>query len=315
MKVVHVAAGVIVNGRGEVLIAKRPDHTHQGGLWEFPGGKVEAGESVPAALARELLEELAIEVTHSRPLICIRHDYADKSVLLDVWKVTGFSGEPQGNEGQPVAWVGADQLLDFAFPAANVPIVAAARLSDRMAITGAAASVEDYVEKVGRAIDRGATIVQVRAHQLDDATYVEVAKAVAALCRRRGVVAIANTVPGLYQQTGCHGLHVTSERLKGLSERPVSQQAWFSASCHSPEQLRKAEALGVDFVTLSPVFKTTTHPEVEPLGWSQFQEWVSQAKVPVFALGGVDAEKLKQSFDCGAQGIAGIRDFWEGDCC
>ncbi|TQV79447.1 thiamine phosphate synthase [Exilibacterium tricleocarpae] len=154
-----------------------------------------------------------------------------------------------------------------------------------------------------------------KSRQLDDAAYLEVAKAVAALCRRRGVVAIANTVPGLYQQTGCHGLHVTSERLKGLSERPVSQQAWFSASCHSPGQLRKAEALGVDFVTLSPVFKTATHPEMEALGWSRFQSWVSQARVPVFALGGMDTEKLEQSFDCGAQGIAGIRGFWDSDGC
>jgi 8-oxo-dGTP diphosphatase len=125
MKIVEVAAGVIYNPEGEILIAKRADNQHQGGLWEFPGGKIEQGESAQQALARELYEELAIKVSASEPLVRIAHDYTDKSVVLDVWCVTAFSGEARGVEGQPLAWVSVDQLTDYEFPAANEPIIAA----------------------------------------------------------------------------------------------------------------------------------------------------------------------------------------------
>lgn len=120
---IHVAVGVIVNRRDEILIALRPEHTHQGGLWEFPGGKVESGETVRQALQRELREELGLEVISVRDLVDIQHDYPDKSVHLDVWWVDQFRGEPQGREGQPICWVGAERLGEFAFPAANQPII------------------------------------------------------------------------------------------------------------------------------------------------------------------------------------------------
>jgi 8-oxo-dGTP diphosphatase len=125
MGVVHVAVGVVIDADDRILVARRPDHLHQGGLWEFPGGKVEPGESVAAALRRELREELAIEVAESQPLLTVEHDYGDKAVLLDVWCVRSFSGEPEGREGQPLRWVAAAELAGLAFPAANQPIVAA----------------------------------------------------------------------------------------------------------------------------------------------------------------------------------------------
>ena len=125
MTLVHVAVGVIVDSEQRVLLAKRSESSHQGGLWEFPGGKVEAGEAVSVALARELQEELAIKVESAEPLLEVRHDYADKSVLLDVWVVSDFSGEACGNEGQRIEWVPISQLAEFEFPAANQAIVAA----------------------------------------------------------------------------------------------------------------------------------------------------------------------------------------------
>lgn len=124
-KRVHVAVGVISDGGSRILVARRAQDAHQGGLWEFPGGKVEAGESVQDALRRELLEELAIEVRHSEPLLVIEHDYTDKSVLLDVWWIAAFDGEPHGREGQPLRWVDATELQELEFPKANVPIISA----------------------------------------------------------------------------------------------------------------------------------------------------------------------------------------------
>ena len=125
MNRLHVAVGVITDSHGRVLISRRADDSHQGGLWEFPGGKVEAGESLADALARELREELAIEVNYSEPLMEIRHDYSDKAVLLDVHVVRDYCGQPSGQENQPLAWVASDKLTDYQFPAANEPIIAA----------------------------------------------------------------------------------------------------------------------------------------------------------------------------------------------
>ncbi len=125
MKRVHVAVGVILDARQNILLTRRPDHVHQGGLWEFPGGKVEDGEDLASALARELREELGIEPLKTSPLIEIQHDYEDKSVLLDVHVVWRFRGQPRGMEGQPMAWVPVSELQDYAFPVANEPIIPA----------------------------------------------------------------------------------------------------------------------------------------------------------------------------------------------
>ena len=125
MSRLHVAVGVIVNPQGEILISKRHDDSHQGGLWEFPGGKVEDGESVAQALQRELHEELGIDVYGCRSLLEVHHDYPDKQVLLDVWLIDDFSGEVVGREGQPLCWCRPSELPGFEFPAANLPIVEA----------------------------------------------------------------------------------------------------------------------------------------------------------------------------------------------
>lgn len=125
MKHIHVAAGVILNSERQVLIALRPKDKHQGGLWEFPGGKVEAGESVQQALARELLEEISLTVLESSPFLVIDHDYGDKQVKLDVWLVTKHSGVPHGSEGQEIVWVGIADLARYQFPEANAAIVTA----------------------------------------------------------------------------------------------------------------------------------------------------------------------------------------------
>lgn len=124
-KRVHVAVGVISDGADRILISRRADHLHQGGLWEFPGGKVEPDETVEQALHRELFEELAIEITEQQRFLTIEHDYSDKAVLLDVWWISAFEGEPQGREGQPLHWVKISALQEYEFPAANQAIITA----------------------------------------------------------------------------------------------------------------------------------------------------------------------------------------------
>lgn len=123
MSLVHVAVGVVLNSHNEVLIALRAKQAHQGGLWEFPGGKVEVDETIQQALVRELKEELDIIAECFEPLVVIEHDYGDKTVRLDVWLVTQFDGDPVGCEGQQVKWSTIDELTRYEFPAANKKII------------------------------------------------------------------------------------------------------------------------------------------------------------------------------------------------
>ena len=127
MSPVHVAVGILINPAGKTLITRRPDHVHQGGLWEFPGGKVEDCEPVVKALYRELHEELGITVQVAEPWLQVHHAYPDKVVWLDVWRVTAWQGEPHGREGQPLTWALPAELAGCVFPAADQPIIAALR--------------------------------------------------------------------------------------------------------------------------------------------------------------------------------------------
>jgi 8-oxo-dGTP diphosphatase len=127
MQALHVAVGVILDADKRILISRRADEAHQGGLWEFPGGKVEATESVEVALARELFEELGIQIEDICPLVRVEHDYSDKSVVLDVWVVPAFTGIPTGREGQPLAWATLQDLERYSFPDANAPIIEAVK--------------------------------------------------------------------------------------------------------------------------------------------------------------------------------------------
>jgi 8-oxo-dGTP diphosphatase len=115
--------GVILNAGGEVLVSRRHAHLHQGGLWEFPGGKIHVGETVQEALRRELEEELAIVVTDAAPLIDIEHSYPDRRVRLEVWTVSGYTGEPAHQDGQPIDWLRPEAMDPARFPAANLPII------------------------------------------------------------------------------------------------------------------------------------------------------------------------------------------------
>lgn len=182
MKRVHVAAAVIRGVDGRILLARRADTQHQGGLWEFPGGKVEADESVAAALSRELQEELGIQVTTARPLIKVQHDYPDKQVLLDVWEVSAFTGEPHGAEGQPLEWVAPRDLLNYEFPAANAPIVAAARLPADYLITPGELETPTLLRGIQKAVAGGIKLVQLRAPNGYDPKYRDLAVDAVGLC-------------------------------------------------------------------------------------------------------------------------------------
>ncbi len=311
MKRLHVAAGVIRSRDGHVLIAKRPLDKHQGGLWEFPGGKVEAGETAEAALARELAEELGIAVTASRPLIRVSHDYPDKQVLLDVWEVLAFSGEPHGAEGQPLAWVDPEDLPGFSFPAANRPIVTAVRLPDHYLVTPDHLCSSELLTGLALALDAGVRLVQLRSTSLNPSDYHALARKVLSLCAGRAKVMLK----GPLEWAGdfpTAGWHLTARQLRQCAAqgRPIEPGRWLAASCHDAAEMEMASTLGVDFITVSPILPTATHPDAQPLGWQLAAELLARFNQPVFLLGGLGPEDLAQALRVGAQGVAGIRAFW-----
>ncbi|MHA6492655.1 Nudix family hydrolase [Pseudomonas borbori] len=311
MKVVHVAAAVIRGADGRVLIAKRADDQHQGGLWEFPGGKVEAGETVETALARELNEELGIQPTRARPLIQVRHDYPDKRVLLDVWEVSAFSGEPYGAEGQPLAWVSPRQLSDYEFPAANRPLVAAARLPEHYLITPEDLDGPELLRGVRAALASGICLIQLRAPSMFDAQYRDLAVDIQGLCAGKAQLMLKGPLEWLGDFPAA-GWHLTATQLRKYAAmgRPLPAQRWLAASCHDAEELALAAQMDVDFVTLSPVQATQTHPDAQALGWDLTRELLQNVNRPVYLLGGVGPDDLSRARQVGAQGVAGIRAFW-----
>lgn len=308
----HVVAAVIRGGDGRILLALRPRHLHQGGLWEFPGGKVGAGETPRIALRRELEEELGIRAANAGPLIQIRHDYPDREVFLDVFEVTRWEGEPHGREGQEIRWVAAAALDDYAFPAANLPIVRAAQLPRALLVTPEPVVMDEFLTTLDDTLARGVGLVILRAKMLAPAAYLALAARAREHCRRHGAKLLLNAAPEAVAQVGADGVHLPARILAATNARPIASTLLLSAACHDPDELAQARRIGCDFALLSPVAATPTHPEARPLGWTRSAEWVRTATLPVYALGGMSREDLAAAVAAGCQGIAAIRSVWSG---
>ena len=305
-KLLHVAVGVIRNARGELLISKRARELHQGGLWEFAGGKVERGESVFQALKRELFEELAINVSAAQPLIKVQHHYSDLSVLLDVWDVTNFSGIAKGREGQQIKWVKLENLNQYDFPEANQAIIKAVQLPRCYAILDDEHK-SDLMDNLEKILKKGIRLIQARLKTLTALEVEDFLKQAIPLCQQyKARLLINSAVKNITEQVD--GIHFTSSDLMALKQRP-KKKGLYGGSCHNLEQLQHAEKIGLDFIVLAPVLKTQTHPNVKTLGWQKFSALANQCNLPAFALGGLETNMLNTACHEGAQGIAGIRAF------
>ncbi len=303
----QVAVGVIRNPVGQILISLRDKALHQGGLWEFPGGKIEVGETVLAALARELKEELAITVESARPLITIAHQYPDLAVKLRVFSVERFSGEVTSCEGQPFAWVKPDELANYDFPDANRAIVTAARLPCYYAILDDADPTQLLI-KLDKLLSKDITLIQARFKTLPVQAIETFLKQALPRCEAANARLLLNSDCSGADRFDHDGIHLTSKHLMRAKVRPAGK-VWVGASCHNLNELCHAEQIGVDFAVLAPVLPTPTHPGAEILGWERFAGLVEHVNLPVYALGGLAKQDLIPAYDAGAQGIAGIRAF------
>ncbi len=306
----HVVAGVIEDGAGRVLLTQRGPLGEHPGLWEFPGGKVEAGEDSAAALRRELREELGVEVAPGRRLHCVRWRESGRMLLLDGWRARVLEGTPRGRQGQALQWVAVDALHGIPMPPADAPLRSALRLEEVMWITPALGSEQGlsaWSTGLDSRLDAGVRLVQLRLPGADGNLLRRAAAIVRESCRSVGARWLLNGSAGDALRLEADGLHLSSATLRECIGRPATGSMLVGASCHDEAELALAASLALDYATLSPLRATTTHEDATPLGDARFAAIVRACPLPVFALGGVGRGDMAHVRALGAFGVAGIR--------
>ena len=300
--VVEVAAAVIQRADGAFLLAQRPAGKVYAGYWEFPGGKVEAGEASEHALARELHEEIGIDACTAYPWITRVYAYPHATVRLNFFRVTAWKGDPHPREEQAITWQHFGAPLVEPMLPANAPVLAALALPHEYAITDAENRGRDpMLVKVRERLAAGLKLVQVRDKDLPRRE--EFARSVLRLAHRHGARVLLNGGPAIGE-----GVHYTAAQLMSLRERPQGILA--AASCHDAAELERAMALELDFAVLGPVRPTTSHPGARTLGWEGFARLARGASIPVYAIGGVQRTDLEKAWRAGAHGVAMISGAW-----
>ena len=307
---IHVVAGVLTDARGRILLARRTAGRDLAGAWEFPGGKLEAGEQPFAALDRELHEELGIRVLAAEPLMAVPQAYPNKRIVLDVWRITRFSGTPRGREKQALAWSPPEKLPTYPMPPADRPVVAALTAPPHYLVTPEPGKdIDAFLRGIDLAIAGGVRRLQLRARSLPAPALQSLAQAVWERCRTQSVELLLNGEPELALRLGC-GLHLRAAQLREHASRPLPAAQPVAASCHDAGELQQAERLGADFAVLGPVLRTSTHADAEPIGWPRFAALRENVSLPIYAIGGMKPAQVPIARRHGAQGIAAIRGLW-----
>ena len=300
-----VAAAALRNARGEVLLAERAPGKPYAGMWELPGGKLEAGETALDALRRELDEELGITVADAAPLIRLRHAYPEFTVALDVFEVDSWQGTPRPREGQRLAWVAPQAMHGWPLLPADAPIVTALRLPACYAITPPELTPPAVLAGLD-ALPAGC-LLRLRLPSLSDSEYAALAGVVCASIG--GGRLVVDRDPALADRLGCR-LHLNGAALRdrGGVARPTDPP--LLVSIHDAAELRAAEACGAEAVVLGPVAPTASHPGARPLDWAGFAAIAASAAMPVYAIGGMTPTMATTARRHGGQGVAGIGAFW-----
>lgn len=306
---VHVAVAVVQRDDGQVLLAERPRGKVSAGYWEFPGGKFEIAETARQALKRELHEELGVELDAAFPWLTYEHAYSDKTVRLHFYRVLAWHGTPHGREGQRVSWqdpeaVTVGPLLpanDKVLKALSLPAVYALTNADKYGIAG-------FMPRLEAALERGVRLIQVRERRLSPEQLAQFARRVVTLAHRYGAKVLVNGDESLALKAGADGVHLQANQLMHLSRRP-GPRLW-AASCHDARELARAAELNADFVVLSPVLPTASHPGVAGMGWTKFADLVRDTPLPVYALGGMQPELLDTAMHHGAHGVGLLSGIW-----
>jgi 8-oxo-dGTP diphosphatase len=300
-KLTEVAAAVIERPDGTFLLAQRPEGKPYPGYWEFPGGKIEPGEDARAALARELREELGIEVRESTPWITRVYAYTHATVRLHFFKVTAWDGEPQPLEDQAIKWQRVEAPDVAPMLPANAPVLAALALPSIMVVSNCAElGVDRWIQKLADLAMEEKLLVQVREKACNFQQVQHILSRALTRAEPFGSRIVVNSDCGTYPQ--CNGVHLTSKALMAATKRPAA--VLVGASCHDERELDHAEKIGVDYAVAGPVKPTASHPGATPLGWPRFAELARNRPMPIFAIGGLKRSDFAEARRRGAHGIA-----------
>jgi 8-oxo-dGTP diphosphatase len=297
--VIEVAAAVIQRPDGAFLLAQRPAGKVYAGYWEFPGGKVEPGEPPAAALARELHEELGIDIGPTYPWLTRVYTYPHGTVCLRFYRVFQWQNEPHPREDQAIAWQTPGGTLAAPMLPANARVLASLALPDEYAITSAAQyGLAEMLARLECRLQQGLKLLQVREPDLHQEEKDLFTRQAIGLAHRYGCkVLVKSPFPG------ADGIHYTATQLMSVSERPRDLLA--AASCHSREELDRAMQLELDFAVLGPV-----KDKPPALGWERFAALARGATIPVYAIGGLTPADGEDARRAGAHGLAMIRGSW-----
>ncbi|MDP1679007.1 MAG: Nudix family hydrolase [Candidatus Nitrotoga sp.] len=326
--VIEVAVGVLlreVNGEadastvnrtlrgrctyGSFLLAQRPEGKSYAGFWEFPGGKVEEDETLLHALERELHEELGIKIATAYPWLTRLHIYTHATVKLNFFRITVWQGELHGKENQQLSWQTPSNLTISPVLPANIFVLRALQLPPLYAISNAAElGSEMFMERLQVALENGLKLVQMREPDLSREALRELSLRVVKLAHIYGAQVLINSDIELANEIGADGVHLNGVQLAACNSRP--SLTWCAASCHNADELQRANNLGFDFVVLSPVLPTRSHPDATHLGWQSFASMAANSAIPVFALGGLCCDDMEKAWQHGAHGIAMLHQAW-----
>jgi len=307
--IVEVAAAVLLRPDGSFLLGRRPPGSIYAGYWEFPGGKVEAGETPRAALVRELQEELDIRVTLAYPWITREFSYEHAEVRLHFFRVVAWHGVVRDLQHDALQWQLPGATTATPMLPANAPVLAALALPDFYGITQASKIGADrQLQALRVAVSAGLRLVQLREPELAPTQRAAFYRAATALCHGFGARVLCNGDSRLAAEVGADGVHFTAAQLAALSARPDFHLV--AASCHDAGELAQAARLGLDFAVLGPVRETASHPGLTGMGWDKFSCLIADSPLPIYALGGLARADLQAAWAAGAHGIAAIRAAW-----
>ena len=302
--IVKAVVGILRNANGEILIAERRANQFMAGYWELPGGKIETGESNKESLARELKEELAVDISEISLMHTMCYHYPEKTVNLWIYTIDHFDGKARGAEGQNIVWCPTEKLNDFNLLPTMKAIIHKICLPNHYWITPENESEEALFEQLHAHIKSGLKLIQLRAKTALNSSFIE---RFYQTCQDANVKLILNTVDKTFNEP-CDGWHLTTHELLSLSKRPCADDKLLGASTHNAKETEHAETIDVDYISISPVESTKSHPNIAPLGWDKTAELVSESNLPVYLLGGMSQQTLARSLSIFAQGVAGISD-------
>lgn len=310
IKWIDVAIGVL-RKQDKVCLTQRQAHQHLADFWEFPGGKIEAGESVETALKREFHEEIGVETGGWQKRIIVPWQYEKVAVRLHVYETSQFSGEAHGKEGQALQWCALDDLAEVNFPEANRGIVQALLLPDIYMSVGDFIDHEDALARFETALQNGVRLAQLKAKGIDDASFEALANDMAELAHLHGAKLLLNADPAWLEKVPlAAGIQLSSKQAGAYSSRPVPKDKLLAVSVHDLSQVQAALQLQADFLTLSPIKVTAAHPDLAALGWDGMRDLIEQLPVPVYALGGMKMSDKEEAKAHGAQGVALTKGAW-----